>query len=181
MPEHRTDSLFLDVEQVHLATDAAMVALLSLLNHGEMGLELLLIPPRRAVDTLQLRVGRVTAPIGTRQLHQLEGLRQFARGRQMRPAAQIDPVTLAIHGDGFVSGKLGHPFGLERLTLLGEKFAHLVMGPDFSFDHFVAPDDFFHLLLDGLEILGRELFLPVEVVIKTILGRRAESDLGTRE
>ena len=58
VPEHLADGLFLHVEEVHLAADLAVVALLRLLDALEIGLELLLVAPGGAVDALQLRIAR---------------------------------------------------------------------------------------------------------------------------
>jgi hypothetical protein len=41
--------------------------------------------------------------------------------------------------------------------------------------------DLLHLLLDGLEILGRERPLDVEVVVEAVLDRRADAQLGLGE
>src|SRR3546814_12499605 len=70
--------LLLDMEQVHLAAEPPMVALLGLLEAMEIGLQLLLVAPAGAVDALVLRVPRIAAPIGAGQLHQLEGLAEPA-------------------------------------------------------------------------------------------------------
>ena len=56
VPEHRARRLLLDVEQVHLAAEPAVVAPLRLLELVQVGVELLLGRERRAVDALQLRV-----------------------------------------------------------------------------------------------------------------------------
>src|SRR3546814_13180366 len=58
MPEHRARRLLLQMEEVHLAAEAPVVALFSLLQHGEVGLELLLVLPAGAVDALELRGAR---------------------------------------------------------------------------------------------------------------------------
>src|SRR4051812_16842195 len=54
MPEHLPRRLFLQMEEVHLAADAPMVALFRLLQHVEIGIEVLLVAPGGAVDALQL-------------------------------------------------------------------------------------------------------------------------------
>ena len=41
--------------------------------------------------------------------------------------------------------------------------------------------DLLHLLLDGLEVLGRERLLDVEVVVEAVLDRRADAQLGLGE
>jgi hypothetical protein len=82
--------LFLQVEQVHLAADLAMVALGGFFQPDEMLGELLLVEPAGAVDAAQHRVLLVAAPIGARHARQLErGGVEFARRGEMRAAAHV--------------------------------------------------------------------------------------------
>src|SRR3954468_1379819 len=55
--------------------------------------------PRGAVDSLQHRVSLIAAPIGAGDAGELEGANNSGRGN-MRSAAEIDPVALAIERDG---------------------------------------------------------------------------------
>ena len=173
------DRLFLQMEQVHLAADAAVVALLRLLQHVEIGVELLLVRPAGAVDALQLRVLRIAAPIGAGELRQLEGLAELARRGQMRPRAHVEPVALAIDGDLLVVRDLADPFGLEALAMVAEIIGSIrVAAPDLARDLLVAVDDLAHALLDRGEIVRRERLVAGEIVIEAVLDRRAEGDLG---
>src|SRR6185312_2429358 len=106
MPEHATRRLFLLVEEVELAPEPAVVALLRLLELEEVLLERLLVRPRRAVDALKLLVSRVTTPIGAGHLCQLEGMAELAGRRQMRAGAQIDEAALAVEADRLVARDL---------------------------------------------------------------------------
>ena len=72
MPEHRAYRFFLDMEQIHLPAQAAMIAFFRLLQLGQMSLQLLGIAPTSAVDALKLLVLGVAAPIGTGHFHQFE-------------------------------------------------------------------------------------------------------------
>ena len=54
VPEHDARPLLLEVEQVHLAAELAVVALLGLLELLEVGGQLRLVRPGGAVDALQL-------------------------------------------------------------------------------------------------------------------------------
>ena len=166
------------MEQAHLAAEAAVVALLRLLQHMEIGVELLLVRPAGAVDALQLRVLRIAAPIGAGQLRQLEGLAELARRGQMRARAHVEPVALAVDGDLLVLRDLADPFGLEALAMLAEIIGDPVAAPDLAGDLLVAVDDLAHALLDGGEIVRREGRVAGEVVIEAVLDRRAEGDLG---
>src|SRR5690606_38199600 len=102
MPEDRADRLLLLVEEAELAAEAAMVALLGLLEHAEMRLELLLVAPSRPVDALELRVLRVAAPVGAGDLRELEGLAELAGRGQMRPGAEIRELALLVDRDRLV-------------------------------------------------------------------------------
>ena len=94
MPEDAAVRLFLQVEQVHLAAQLAVVALGGFLQLGEVRIQLLLVEPAGAVNARQLRVLLVAAPVGTCDTHQLEGLRiELAGAGQMRAAAHVEPVA----------------------------------------------------------------------------------------
>src|ERR1043165_8520367 len=111
-----------------------MVALGRFLEPDEIGVELLLVEPRRPVDPAEHRVLGVAAPIGARHSRQLERLRIELAGRgEVRAAAEVDPravaFTGAINGDGPPRGDLHYPPGLEGLATFLEEFAPLVAGP----------------------------------------------------
>src|ERR1700674_386821 len=98
MPEHRTGGFLLQMEQIELASDAAVIALFRLLETVQIVIKLLLVGPSRAIDPLQHRITRIAAPIGARDFRQFEGL-QLARGRDVRAATQVDPIALAVEAD----------------------------------------------------------------------------------
>jgi hypothetical protein len=56
VPEHDARPLFLEVEQVHLAAELAMVALLGLFQHVKIAFEVLLVRPGSAIDARQHRL-----------------------------------------------------------------------------------------------------------------------------
>ncbi len=89
VPEDHAWRLILQMEQPHLPTQSAMVTFFRFFQAMKMGLQFLFRAPGRAINTLKLGVVGVTAPIGTCQLHQFEGMANTARGKQMGPAAQI--------------------------------------------------------------------------------------------
>ena len=53
MPEHRAGRFFLEVKQIHLAAEPAMVALLGFFDLLEIGVELFLLGKGGAVDARQ--------------------------------------------------------------------------------------------------------------------------------
>ena len=72
MPEHRARRFLLEVEQIHLAAELAVVALLGFLDLLEIGVEFLLLGEGGAVDARQHFAVGIAAPIGAGDLHQLE-------------------------------------------------------------------------------------------------------------
>ena len=148
VPEHRAGRLLLEMEQVHLAAEPAMVALLRLLELLEIGVELLLLGEGGAVDAGEHRVLGVAAPIGARHLHQLEGVADLAGRGHVRAAAEIEPVALLVDLDLLVLRDGVDQLDLEHLALVAEHALRLVARPHLLGERFVARDDLAHLLLD---------------------------------
>src|SRR5262245_57812020 len=98
MPEDRPWRFLLEMKQILLLANAAVIALFRLFQPVQIGLEGLFVRPRSPVDPLQHLVARITTPVGTRHLHQLEGL-ELAGARYMRTAAQIDEIALPVKAD----------------------------------------------------------------------------------
>src|SRR4029079_11764730 len=94
MPEHGARCLLLEMEQIHLAAQAAVVALLGLFELMQVAGKLLLARPGRSVDALEHRVVGVSAPIGTGDLEQLEAFADLPRRGHMRAATEIEPFGL---------------------------------------------------------------------------------------
>ena len=68
VPEHAARRLLLEMEEIHLAPELPVVALLGFLDLLQVRGQLLLRRPRRAVDALELRVVLVAAPVGAGEL-----------------------------------------------------------------------------------------------------------------
>ena len=166
------------MEQVELRREFAVVALLSLLKAQQMRLEIFLICPGCAVHALQHLVLRVAAPIGARQLHQLEGLRQLARAGQVRAAAKVKPVALLVDRDRFArrDDVVDDPRLVVFADLL-ERLDGLVLVPDLADDGIVGINNRPHLGFDLFEILRRERLFAGKIVIEAIIDDWANRDL----
>ncbi len=178
VPEHAADRLFLEVEQVHLLADAAVVAAFRLLQHMEVGVEFLLVAPRGAVDARQHGVAVIAAPIRAGDLHQLERRTDIGGGAHVRAAAQIDPVALAVERDGLVARQVLDDLGLVLLALVLEEPDRVVAVDHLAGEFFAARHDLAHLRLDRTEILRRERLVAGEVVIEPVIYRRPDGHLG---
>jgi len=74
VPEDHAGRFILQMEQLKMLAETAVIAFFGLFQHKEVGVLLFLLGPRRAIDALQLLVVLVAAPIGAGHLHQLEDL-----------------------------------------------------------------------------------------------------------
>ena len=180
VPEDRARRLLLDVEQVHLAAELAMVAPLRLLELVQVRVEVGLGRERRAVDALQLRVFRVATPVGARDLGQLEGA-DPARRRTVRATAEVEPLALVVERDRLALGD-----GVEQLEL--EALAHVVEPRPcgvaahlLAYERQVGLHDLGHPCLDAGQVVGRERLVAEEVVVEAVLDRRADRHLGAGE
>ncbi len=76
-----------------------MVALLRLFELLEIGIELFLLGERGAVDATEHFAVGISAPIGARSLHQLEGVPDLAGRGHVRTAAEVEPLALLVDLD----------------------------------------------------------------------------------
>ncbi len=180
MPENQARRFILHVEQVELLAQATMIALLGLFEHVQVGVEIFLLRPRRAVNALQLLVAMIATPVGTSHLHQLEDL-EFGRGRHVRAATEVDEIAFAIKRHLLVGRNRGDQLGLVFLALVEEELDRIVAVPDFTADRDVLFRQFGHALFDGRQIFRGERTLVGEIVVEAVFDDRADGDLRFRE
>lgn len=197
--EHREAGadLLRDGEQVELAAQLAVVALLRLGEEVQVLLQLVLGRPGGAVDALEHGVLLAAAPVGGRVAHQLER-RDEAGGGQVRTAAEVLPAQLAGLGvqvvvDRQLAGadldvravvrrrRALEADQLQLVRLVGQLLTGGLVRHDPAGELLAPLLDLLHLLLDGLEVLGRERPLDVEVVVEAVLDGRADAELGLGE
>ena len=122
----------------------------------------------------------IAAPIGARDLHQLEGVADLAGRGHVRAAAEVEPVALLVDLDLLVCRDGVDQLDLEHLALVAEHALGLVARPDLLGEGFVARDDLAHLLLDRGEVFRRERLVAEEVVVEAVLDHRPDGDLRAR-
>ena len=177
MPEDRARRLLLEVEQIELLAEPAMIAPLRFLEPVQVGVELLAARERGAVDPLEHGVAAVAPPVGAGQLGQLEGADPAGRG-PMRAAAQVEPVALVVERDRLAFRNVIEQVQLVALAQRLEAPAGGRPAHDLALERLVGGDDLRHPRLDPLEVLGRERLVAGEVVVEAVLDRRPDRDLG---
>jgi len=173
--------LLVDVEELELLAELAVVALLGLLGAGEGLLELLLRGEGGAVDALELLVLLVAAVVGAGDVEQLERL--DLRGvAHVRAGAEVDELAVLVEGDGLARRDVAEAADLVGvLAALAEQFLGLLAGALEALELLVLLGDAAHLFLDLHEVLGRERMVEVEVVVEAVVRGRPDVELRLRE
>ena len=172
----------MEVEQVEVLAEPAVIALLGLLALLEPRVEALLVEERGAVDPLQRLVAVVTAPVRRRRAEQLDHADPARRG-PVRTFAEVDPVAVAVQREdlGALADDVLDDLDLELLTLGGEQLDRLLRRDLGALEAQVRRDDRVGLGLDAGELVLRERLAAIEVVVEAVLDRRTDRDLGPRE
>ena len=172
-------SRLVEHEELHLAAELLVVALLRLLDAVEVLLQLVLRRERRSVDSAEHLVLRVAAPVRARRRRQFERLDRAGR-EEVRPRAQIGEVALPVERNLLALGHVAYQFDLVRLFALFHKRDRLIARESEPLEADILFDDLLHLALDTLEVLGAERLGDVKVVVEALIDRRTyrELDLG---
>ena len=123
-----------------------MIALLSFLQPPEILIEFLLREPRRSIDALQHGTILITAPVGTRCLHEFERT-DLTRILYVRSATEVKKGILLVD-TYFCIGQIFDQFNLISLPFIAEVFQSLFAGPTITQEWIFARDDTCHTLLD---------------------------------
>ena len=166
MPEDLAGVLGVEVEEVELHAEAAVVALLRLLEAGDVRVELRLVLADDAVDALEHLVVLVAAVVAARHLHELDGA--DLRGvLHVRPAAHLEVVAHGVRADRLALGDVRET--LELVLLAGEARRHVGTRHLRAHERLVERDEARDLLFKGGEVLGGEPVLEVEVVVEAVV------------
>ena len=166
-----------DREEVEVAAEPAMVAFLGLFDLGDVGLQLLLVEERGAVNALKHLAVGPALPVSPGDREQLERP-DLAGVGNMRPAAQVDKLPLAIEAQDAVLVQLVvDVLDLERLAQVGDELPRLGDRQAEPLERLGVLDDPGHLGLDGGEVvLGEASSGHLDVVIKAAGGRRSKGE-----
>ncbi len=179
VPEHHARGFFLQVEEVELLADLAVVAFFGFFDALDVGRQLLLVSPGGAVHALQLLVLGIAAPVGARQLGQLECLEE-AGVRHVRATAHVDVFFVVVQAHGLL---VGHVLDQAQLVVFATGLEHV---DDFGArghlldDVVVLLDQLLHALFDSGQVFRGEGALVGDVVVEAFVDDRADDHLGGR-
>lgn len=167
--EREAGALIHNGEQSELLAELSVVALLRLLEHGEVVVKILFLRESGSVNSLEHLIVRVAAPISAGAGGQLESL--DARGvGDMRSRAELVKLALTEERDLLALARvLLDKLDLIYLALLLHQFDSLFGVKLISFERQSLLDYLLHLRLDFPENLGGERHIDVEIVIEAVV------------
>ena len=177
--EREAGGLVAHHKEVHLAADLAVVALLGLLQHVHVLVELFLGGKGDAVDAGEHLVVLIALPVSARDAGELKGLERLGVA-DVGADAHVDVVALLIEGDAGVVVQVVNVLDLVLLAALLHKGDGLGAGLLVHGELEVLLDNLFHLCLDRGEVVLADLDAlgQVNVVIEAVVGRGAVGKVG---
>ena len=166
-------------EELEFPAELDVVTLLRLFEHDEVGIHLLLLCKRGAVDAGEHLLLFVAAPVSARNAHQLECL-DLARRRKVRPAAEVDERTLLVEGDLLPFGQVVDELHFIVFAEAAHEGDRLVPRQRKALDGKIALDDLLHLRLDLGKIVHRDGRLEVDVIVEPVVDDGPDGELAGR-
>ena len=170
-------------EEIELAPELAVVALLRFLQPHQVRIEVRVRRPGRAVDARQHRPLLVAAPIRAGDVGQPERS-EPPGGRHVRPQTQVGPRPVAVDGDGVADGDLALDVGvaqtlddLHLVRLIGEAVERLGPRDLLPDERDVGRYQLAHPCFDRGEVVRRERLSELEVVVEPVIDRRPDGVL----
>ena len=179
--EREAGPLVREHEQAELTSELAVVTLLRLFKTIQIGLKFLLFEKTCAVDPLEHLPAGIAAPVCAGAAHEFYGVALYPAGAvHVRAGAEVGEFALLIETDDRVLRQVLYELHLVGLVLLAHEGKGLRAGQLKALYGQLFLADLAHLGLDLLEHLGGEGHLGVYVVIKAVLDRGADGQLGLR-
>src|SRR5262249_25328272 len=155
-----------DGEQLELLAEHPVVALLRLLDLGQVGVEVLLVEESGAVEALELLAGGVVLPVGAGDGEEFEGAHAAGVG-DVRTATKVDELTLAVEAQGSpLRLQVVDVLDLVALLQVADQLTGLAGRQLEPLEGFGLFYDLLHLLLDPGEVLLPDRGRRVNVVVE---------------
>ena len=158
------------------SAELAVVAFLRFFEQHQVFVEHTLLGEGDAINTGELLVVLVAAPVGTGDVQELDRLDDGGIA-QMRAAAQVGEGTVLVKGDGAVL-QVADQFALVLVALLGIFLERVRLGDVHPDEAFSAAGQLDHLVFNFLEVGLHELpVAQVHVVVEAVFDGRADAEL----
>jgi hypothetical protein len=177
MEEGEPWPLGVKAKEIQLPPQLLMGPTLGLFEPRKMSLEGFLIGKGGSVNPGEHDVIFIPPPVGPRKGEKLHRP-QKTRVRHMGSPAEIDKVSLAVAGNGFILQSLNKLY-LICLPLLGKKIQSLLPGEQLPGERNLFLGKAAHLFFDLGEILFGYLSRYFEVIVEAVLDGRANGVLAT--
>ena len=178
VPEDHAGRFFLDVEQLHLAAQLAVVAFGGLFQHGEVGLEVVAVAKGDTVDALQHRAAGIAQPVGPCHMGQFEGIGRHLPGMlEMRAPAEVLPRPMPVHPQVLTFGDAVDQLQLEGFVAAPVVFDGPFARPDLGLHWLARIDDMLHPGFDSAQVFRGKGLRPVKVIKPAVVAYRANGDL----
>ena len=174
--ERKAGSLLVDIKEVKLASELAVVALLSLLHTLGICGKLVLLRKCYTVDTLKHLILGVALPVSSCALNELQRLDSSCR-EKMRSGAEVNEIAHSVEGDILAlrhSADQQHFIGLA--CLLHQLYC-LIARQNKSLHLCVFLDYALHLALDERQRLLSKRHIGVDIIVKAVVNRRSYREL----
>ena len=163
-------------EELHLLAELAVVALLGLLEEGEVLVQHLFLGEGDAVDAYKLVALFVAAPVCAGEAGNLGGLDGAGVG-QVRATAKVGEVALGVGGDVAVL-KLADELALVCLAAVAEHLQGVGLADVLAHDGLLLAGELEHALLYFGKIGVGELVLArVDVIVEAVFDGGADAEL----
>ncbi len=179
VPEHHTWRFFLQVEQVQLLCQLTVIAFFRFFDAGNIVLQILLIVPCSTVNTLQLFVLRITAPVGTGYTLQFEYAHNTGI-RNVRTTTHVDVffVVVQAHRLFALLDQIIDQFDFVIFTTVYEDTTRVFNRRHFFYNVVVFLDQLFYAFFNRGDIFRCKWTFKIDVVIKAVVDHRANSHLS---
>ena len=178
MPEHHARCFFLHMIQIELLTDFTVIAFCSFFQTLQIGIQLFLVSPGCAIDTLQHFVFCITTPVGTGGFLQFEVVAE-THIRNMRATAHINIFFMMIQTRFVITGNIFIQNGnLVGFTTGFKYIAGFLPAHCFFNDVVVFLCQFQHPRFQRLNVFFCQHLIQIYIVVKAVINNWSDSHFG---
>jgi hypothetical protein len=178
-PEHGAGRHVMEGKEIEFSSELAVISLFRFLEALEVFFEFLFLREGNAVDALELLILRIAFPVRAGNVQQLHVLDASGR-RKMRTAAEIGKRPFFVAADDLVLFvEALYQLNLVLIAFAAPEIQRFLLAELAANEGLVFPGQFHHARFDAREVLGGEHVVDVDIVVKTLLDGRTDSELRT--